>query len=237
MYRQIIGYVPSVIVPAFISMAMVYVYTRLLTPAAFGSYTFVFSAVLVLQTSLFFALPMTVMRFYPQAAVAGRQDRFLKQAYALFYAMAGVTIVLGVGIGLLVDCPRTVPPGRLAGPAAAAVPVTGPAQPVGQSLHQQDGAAQHDRGTACRPRFWAGAVALSVLGHGPEAIILGLLVAAIVCAGLDFRLLGAPFRPAPAPSSARSCANWSITPGRWSPRRRPRSSCRTATGFGSGELW
>jgi O-antigen/teichoic acid export membrane protein len=105
LYRQILGYIPSVVVPAFVSMAMVYAYTRLLTPAAFGSYTFVFSAVLVLQSSLFFALPTTVMRFYPQAAVAGRRDRFLKQAYSLFYAMAGVTVLLVAGATLLVDLP------------------------------------------------------------------------------------------------------------------------------------
>src|SRR5690348_6419979 len=86
-------------------MALVYAYTRLLPPTALRSYTFVCPVVLVLQTSLFSALPIAVMRFYPQAAAAGRQDRFLKEAYALFYAMVGVTVVLGVGVGLLVELP------------------------------------------------------------------------------------------------------------------------------------
>ena len=61
-YRQIIGYLPSNVVTAVVSMAMIYVYTRLLSPAAFGAYSYVFSAVLVLEASLFHARPIAVMR-------------------------------------------------------------------------------------------------------------------------------------------------------------------------------
>jgi O-antigen/teichoic acid export membrane protein len=195
-YRQIIGYIPSVIVPAFVSMAMVYAYTRLLTPAALGSYTFVFSVVLVMQSSLFFALPITVMRFYPQAAAAGWQDRFLKQAYALFYALAGVTAALGVGAGLLVDLPAEY---RLAAwlglPLVLARSLVQLNQSVNRSTNRM-GRHNMIEGVHAALGFGLGLVALSVLGHGPESIILGLLVAAIVCAAVDFRLLGAPFRPA-----------------------------------------
>ena len=87
MYRQIIGYIPSNVIPAIVSILMIYAYTRLLSPAAFGSYSYVFSAVLVLQTSLFYALPIAVMRFFPAAARDGRQDGLLKEAYVVFYAM------------------------------------------------------------------------------------------------------------------------------------------------------
>jgi O-antigen/teichoic acid export membrane protein len=104
-YRQIIGYIPSVVIPALISVLMIYAYTRLLTPAAFGTYTYVFSAILVLQTSLFFALPTAVMRFYPRAAVASRQDGFLKEAYVIFYALSAAIIVIGVCAGLIADLP------------------------------------------------------------------------------------------------------------------------------------
>ena len=46
-YRQIIGYIPSNVIPAIVSFLMIYAYTRLLSPAAFGNYSYVFSAVLV----------------------------------------------------------------------------------------------------------------------------------------------------------------------------------------------
>jgi O-antigen/teichoic acid export membrane protein len=44
--------------------------------------------------------------------------------------------------------------------------------------------------------FLLGLAALFVLGQGPESIILGLLIAAIICAGIDIRRLVAPFRAA-----------------------------------------
>ena len=71
MYRQILGYIPSNVIPAIVSVAMIYAYTRMLSPAAFGSYSYIFSAVLVLQASLFYALPIAVMRFFPAAARDG----------------------------------------------------------------------------------------------------------------------------------------------------------------------
>ncbi|PPQ27996.1 oligosaccharide flippase family protein [Rhodopila globiformis] len=196
MYRQIIGYIPSVIVPAFVSMAMVFAYTRLLTPAALGSYTFVFSGVLVLQTSLFFALPITVMRFYPQAAVGGWQDRFLKQAYALFYALAGVTAMLGVAAGLLVHLPADYRWAAWLGlPLLLVRALVQLNQSVNRSTNRM-GRYNLIEGLHAALGFGLGLGALFVLGHGPESIILGLLVAAVVCAAVDFRLLGAPFRPA-----------------------------------------
>jgi O-antigen/teichoic acid export membrane protein len=67
-YRQIIGYIPSNVMPAIVSVLMVYAYTSLLSPTAFGMYNQVFSAVLILQTSPFYALPIAVMRFFPAAA-------------------------------------------------------------------------------------------------------------------------------------------------------------------------
>src|SRR5208283_860745 len=84
---------------------MIYAYTRLLSPAAFGSYSYVFSAVLVLQTSLFYALPIAVMRFFPGAARDGREDGLLKEAYVVFYVMGLAMVVIAVCAGLLVDLP------------------------------------------------------------------------------------------------------------------------------------
>jgi O-antigen/teichoic acid export membrane protein len=44
--------------------------------------------------------------------------------------------------------------------------------------------------------FGLGLAALCVFGHGPEAIVLGLLSAAVVCSAFDIRLLASPFRRA-----------------------------------------
>src|SRR4051794_22457142 len=57
MFRKVIGYGPSIVIALVVSFLMIYAYTRLLTPGAFGKFSLIFSVVLTLQTSLFYALP------------------------------------------------------------------------------------------------------------------------------------------------------------------------------------
>ncbi len=96
MLRQIVGYVPSTVIPAAVSFVMIYVYTRLLTPAKYGSFSLVFSFILVAQTSLFFAIPMALTRFYPQALAQDRRETFLSACYTLFYGLSSL-MVLSIG--------------------------------------------------------------------------------------------------------------------------------------------
>nr|WP_294526739.1 oligosaccharide flippase family protein [uncultured Rhodopila sp.] len=194
MYRQILGYVPSNVVPAIISILMVFAYTRLLSPGAFGIYSYIFSAVLVLQTSLFHALPIAVMRFYPGAALAGRQDGLLKEAYIVFYGLAAAVTMISVSAMVLLGVPEAY---RI--PALLAVPVL-----VFRSLVQLNQSISRSANNMRRYNtiecvhavlgFGLGVVAIYLLGPGAEAIILGLLIAAILCSMLDVRLLAVPLR-------------------------------------------
>jgi O-antigen/teichoic acid export membrane protein len=193
-YRQIIGYIPSNVIPAIVSVVMVYAYTRLLSPAAFGSYSYVFSAVLVLQTSLFYALPIAVMRFFPAAARDGRQDGLLKEAYVVFYGMSVAVVAIGVCASSLVPLPADY---RLA--AWLAIPML-----LFRSLVQLNQSVNRSINLMRRYNtieslhavlgLGLGLVALFVIGHGPEAIILGLMLAAIICSCADVRLLASPLR-------------------------------------------
>jgi O-antigen/teichoic acid export membrane protein len=194
-YRQIIGYIPSNVIPAAVSVLMVYAYTRLLSPAAFGSYSYVFSAVLVLQTSLFYALPIAVMRFFPGADRDGRRSGLLKEAYLIFYGMSALVVVAGVGVDLLLPLPAEY---RLA--AWLAVPML-----LFRSLVQLNQAVNRSRNHMGRYNtieclhavlgFGLGLAALDIVGHGPEAIILGLMLAALICSVIDAGLLASPLRP------------------------------------------
>jgi hypothetical protein len=65
----------------------------------------VLSAVLALQTSLFYALPIALTRFFPEAARDGRRDGLLKEAYLIFYGMCSTVIVISVCAGLLIPLP------------------------------------------------------------------------------------------------------------------------------------
>jgi O-antigen/teichoic acid export membrane protein len=193
-YRQIIGYIPSNVIPALVSVFMIYAYTRLLSPSAFGSYTYVFSAVLVLQTSLFFALPIAVMRFFPGAARDGRQDGLLKEAYVVFYVMCLVIIAIAVCAGLLVDLPEEY---RFASWLAVPMLLFRSLVQLNQSINRSGNLMRRFNAIECAHAvlgFAFGLAAMSLLGHGPEAIILGLLIAAVICSAVDVRLLASPFR-------------------------------------------
>src|SRR5208283_1955696 len=188
--------IPSVVIPALISMLMIYAYTRLLSPAAFGSYTYVFSAVLVLQASLFYALPTAVMRFDPRAVRAGRRAGLLKEAYVLFYGMSAAVGVLWLCAAWLADLPD---PYRLAAWLALPMLLFRAAVQLNQSVNRSANRMRRYNTIECIHAvlgFGLGLAALCVLGRGPEAIVLGLLIAAVICACIDFRLLASPFRPA-----------------------------------------
>jgi O-antigen/teichoic acid export membrane protein len=195
-YRQIIGYIPSNVIPAIVSVIMIYAYTRLLSPAAFGSYSYVFSAVLVLQTALFYALPIAVMRFYPAAARSGRRDGLLKEAYVVFYAMAAVVIVICLGAGLLVNLPDAF---RI--PAWLSLPMLlfRSLVQLNQSVNRSANLMRRFNTIECGHAmlgFGFSLGALFILGPGAEAIVMGLLVAAVICSLADIRLLASPFRHA-----------------------------------------
>jgi O-antigen/teichoic acid export membrane protein len=192
-YRQIIGYIPSNVVPAIVSVVMIYAYTRLLSPAAFGSYSYVFSAVLVLQTALFYALPIAVMRFYPAAARSGRPDGLLKEAYVLFYALAALMAVVCIGAGLLVNLPDAY---RI--PAWLSLPMLlfRSLVQLNQAVNRSANLMRRFNAIECAHAvlgFGFGIGALFILGPKAEAIVMGLLIAAVICSLADTRLLASPF--------------------------------------------
>ena len=194
MYRQIIGYVPSNVIPAIVSVVMVYAYTRLLSPAAFGSYSYVFSAVLVLQTSLFYALPIAVMRFFPAAALADRQDGLLKEAYSVFYLMALATAAVCIGVGLMFNLPDEY---RIAAWLALPMLLARSLVQLNQSVNRSANRMRRFNTIECLHALLGlglGLAAMTILGRGAEAIIVGLLIAAVFCASIDLRLLVSPIR-------------------------------------------
>jgi O-antigen/teichoic acid export membrane protein len=195
-YRQIIGYIPSNVVPAVISILMVYAYTRLLSPGAFGVYSYIFSAILVLQTSLFHALPIAVMRFYPGAVLAGRKTGLRMEAYCVFYALAAAVAAISALILLLVDMPAAY---RSASFLAIPVLLFRSLVQLNQSFSRSANNMRRYNAIECAHAvlgFGLGLLGIYLLGPGAEAIILGLLIAAILCSLPDMHGPGVPLRSA-----------------------------------------
>ena len=196
MYRQIIGYIPANVIPAIISVLMIYVYTRVLSPAAFGVYSYIFSAVIVLQSSAFYALPTAVLRFFPGAAAADRRDGLLKEAYVVFYVMGALIVAVCVPAGLLIDLPDTY---RQAAWLALPMLLFRSLVQLNQSVNRSGNLMRRYNTIECLQAvlgFALSLAAMSVVGYRAEAIVMGLLIAAVICSAIDIRLLALPFRRA-----------------------------------------
>ena len=94
MRKLIMGYLPANLVPAAVAIGMLIVYTRLLPPEEFGVYNFVFTLTIVMQASLFYALNLGVMRFYPAAVRDGTDPIFLHTAYRGFAVMMSCAVAV-----------------------------------------------------------------------------------------------------------------------------------------------
>jgi len=192
MLRQIVGYVPSTVIPAAVSFVMIYVYTRLLTPAEYGSFSLVFSFILVAQTSLFFAIPMALTRFYPQALAQNRRETFLSACYTLFYGLSSL-IVLSIGIvSLFVPVAH---PGLWV--LTTLVLIARAAVVVNQSVNRISFKMGRFNTIECAHAVLGlglGTAFIFWLGASAEAIVLGLLVASLLCVSADVGLLLTPFR-------------------------------------------
>ncbi len=194
MFRQILYYLPANIVPAACSFLLVFAYTRVLTPDAYGVYTLAFSAVLVAQSALFFALPTAITRFHPGATRADRETAFLKVAYTLFYAVA-----LGMVMLTALILPWTGLSPSLHQAAWLALPLLIARAAVGmnQAVNRSGNRMARFNTIECTHAVLglaAGLALIPVFGPNAETVLIGLLVGAVVCTIADFGMLLLPFR-------------------------------------------
>jgi O-antigen/teichoic acid export membrane protein len=195
-YRQIIGYIPGNVIPAVVSTLMIYAYTRLLSPAEFGVYSFIFAAALLLQTSLFYAIPIAVMRFYPGALRDGRQNGLLKESYLTFYVLSLLAILVSVVAGWLLPLPDNY---RVSAWLALPMLLARALVQLNQAVNRSANAMARYNAIECvhiSLGFGFGLAALYIVGPGSDALIAGMLLAAVLCALFDMKLLLAPFRRA-----------------------------------------
>lgn len=192
MLRQIIGYVPSTVVPAVVSFVMIYCYTRLLAPIAYGDFSLVFSAVQVVQTVFFYAIPVALTRFYPEAVAEQRQDDFLAECYILFYVLSFFVIAL---IGVVTLLPIAISP--LLWVLAILLMIARSAVVLNQAVNRITFKVARFSVIECVHAVLGlglGLLFIYSLGSSALSVVLGLSVAALLCMLLDARPLTLPFR-------------------------------------------
>ncbi len=188
MFKKILGYVPGTVVPAITSFAMIYAFTRLLTPGEFGAFSLVFSAVLFLQLSIFNVFQMVALRFYPAAEMAGLTKPLMEELSALFCAVTlAISVLYGAALWLLPLPPEASHFAWMGLPLLVCRAVVNVNQAVNRSC---------DRMARFNLIECAHAVLGLVLGllfcvlYGATAtsVILGMLIAALVLAVTDLHL-------------------------------------------------
>jgi O-antigen/teichoic acid export membrane protein len=194
MWKQIAGYTPSNIIPAVISFAMIYAYTRLLTPKSFGAYSFVFSGVMLAQAMLYYSLSISTLRFYPAAVLDGRVGALMNGIYSIFYGISVSVGLLWIGAGALLAIP---PDYDLATWLAVPLLVFRSAVLVNQAANRSANRMGRYNLIECANAigsFVFGLAAIVLLGRTPGSVLLGFVAAAAACCTLEIRLMLSPFR-------------------------------------------
>ncbi len=192
MHRQILSYGPASVLPAFISVAAIYAFTRLLSPAEFGDYTFAFSIVMVVQ-ALFYAMSVAVARLYPVAERAGETAAFRKTAYALFFGLAAAVSACALAQRFVLSASN-----GFSTLLWVALPVLllRSAVIVNQNVNRMAGrAARYTvvEGINAGLGFVAGLALVRFVAPTAASVLGGLAIGAGAGALLDGRLLASPF--------------------------------------------
>ena len=165
-WKGVIGYLPANLVQGLVGLLSIVVFTRLLSPEAYGAYALAFSAMTLTHTVIFTWLEAAMARFYAREAEHGRLPGHFATLYRLFTWLAlGFPLAAGLVLWLAPIAPSL----KLAvGAGLAAVPL--------RSLAKL---AQEHRRAAGRVR----ASALLDIGQTGGAFVIGAALAAMGAGG------------------------------------------------------
>ena len=180
-WRGLVGYLPANVVQGVVGLLSIVVFTRLLSPAAYGAYAVAFSAASLAHTLIFTWLEAAMARFYAQEAEAGRLEDHFGVIYRIFAARAaGFLLVASIVAWLLPlgpDLKGAVAAGLLCVPLRSLAKL---AQEHRRAAGRVRPSALLDIGQSSGA-FVIGA-GLALLGAGGAAPLLGAGLAAIACA-------------------------------------------------------
>ncbi len=201
-WRGVLGYLPVNIVQGVVGLLTIVVFTRVLSPAAYGTYALAFSVMSLAYTGLFTWLEASMARFYAPEAQAGRLPGHFRTLYTAFAVLAVAFPLVAGAILWLWPMPTTL---RFAIGGGLATILFRSLAKIAQERRR---AAGDVRGAALLDMVmtaggFAVGVGLALAGFGGAAPLLGLGAASAVC--LIFVLPGelktarnGPYEPARA---------------------------------------
>jgi O-antigen/teichoic acid export membrane protein len=184
MLRKIIGYVPSTVFPAVISVVMLYIYTRVLTTTEFGDFSFTFAGVLFVQNSVFVAIAVAVMQFYPEAEADGRKTTFMAECLLLLISVSSILAICAWAASCLSIGQLPIGQSNELILLGAALTVSRSAVSVTQAVRRAEERAWSYNLVECLHAAFGlafGLVLVHLRGPSAESVVMGLLGAAVLC--------------------------------------------------------
>ena len=179
-WRGVIGYLPANLVQGVVGLLGIVVFTRLLTPQAYGAYALAFSAASLVHTLAFTWLEAAMARFYARDAGAGVLPAHFGAIYRCFAILALTAPLVGGLVLWLLPVAGSL---KIAiGAGLIAIPV----RSLAKLAQEHRRAAGQVRASALLDigqtggAFLIGA-ALAVMGAGAAAPLAGAGLAAAIC--------------------------------------------------------
>ena len=203
--RHILGYGPANIVPAVVSFLSIYVFTRLISPEAYGAYALAISVSLLCQAVFFYWLQVGATRFVARAAEERDLGAFTATIYRAFAASSAALAVVYATVMVLLPHPSAMV--RHALWLGLALVLARSLTAVSQSFNRGSLRVGRYNLIECGQSllgFGFGLVLVVVFHREGQGILLGLIAGAAVMAVVSLAgerplLVGASWAAKPAP--------------------------------------
>ncbi len=94
--KHILGYLPSLVIPAITAFVAIYCYTHILSPAEFGYYALSLNAMTLITAIFYYWLQTSLPRLLPQAMRDGKEKHFQTTSYIAFLVISVVLAVVAM---------------------------------------------------------------------------------------------------------------------------------------------
>ena len=210
LHRHVLGYAPATLVPALASFATIYVFTRLLSPAEFGSYAVVASVALMWQLIGFSWLQTGTTRFVARAGDAGGAAGLGAAAHRAF---ALVALLFSLGYALVLWLYRFPP--HLSGVLWLGLPLVLARSftSLNQAFHRGSLRVARYNVIECGQALLGlllGVLLVGGFGFGAAGILLGLIAGSAVMGLVDLPAAAAGLRARPAPGQVRGLLRYGL---------------------------
>lgn len=92
--RHVLGYIPSLVVPALMSFAAVYCFTRVMSTEEYGRYALLLNTMTLLNAVFFYWLQVSLPRLAPEAERAGKEAELRVTSYIGFGIASAIMMLL-----------------------------------------------------------------------------------------------------------------------------------------------